>query len=126
MPAIGYLQVKAYTSNAKIPLEDVAVSIVSNDGKLLGLRITNSSGLTTPIKIEVPDLANSQSPDTGKPAFTSVNLYARAENYEQILVQGIQVFAGIVTMQELEMVPLSELPGKWNQVEIFNTPPQNL
>lgn len=126
MPAIGYIQVKAYTSKAKIPLEDVAVSVVSNDGRLLGLRITNSSGLTTPIKLEVPDEANSQSPDTGKPAFYTVNIYARAENYEQILVRDVQVFAGIVTMQELEMIPLSELPAKFNQAEIIETPPQNL
>ena len=57
---------------------------------------------------------------------STVNLYARAEGYEQILVRGVQVFAGTVTMQDLAMVPLSELPAKWNQAEIINTPPQNL
>lgn len=126
MPAIGYLRANAYTSRARIPLEDVAVTVVSDDGRLLGLRLTDSSGQTTPITIEVPDKANSQTPDTGKPAFTTVNLYARAEDYEQILVRGVQVFAGTVTMQDLAMVPLSELPAKWNQAEIINTPPQNL
>lgn len=126
MPAIGYLQARAYTSRAQIPVEDTAVSVVDNDGKLLGLRLTNSSGLTTPIKIEVPDAQNSQSPDTGKPAFTTVNLYARADGYEQILAQNIQVFAGIVTTQDLNLIPLSELPGSWNQAEVFDTPPQNL
>lgn len=126
MPTIGYLRASAYTSRARIPLEDVAVTVVSDDGRLLGLRITDSSGQTTPITIEVPDKANSQSPDTGKPAFTTVNLYARAEGYEQILVRGVQVFAGTVTMQDLAMIPLSELPAKWNQAEIINTPPQNL
>lgn len=126
MPAIGYIRVNAYTSRARIPLEDVAVTVVSDDGRLLGLRITDSSGQTSPITIEVPDKANSQTPDTGLPAYTTVNLYARAENYEQILVRGIQVFADTVTMQDLAMVPLSELPAKWNQAEIINTPPQNL
>lgn len=126
MPAIGYLQARAYTSRAQIPVEDTAVSVVDNDGKLLGLRLTNSSGLTTPIKIEVPDARNSQSPDTGKPAFTTVNLYARADGYEQILARNIQVFAGIVTTQDLNLIPLSELPGNWNQAEVFDTPPQNL
>lgn len=126
MPTVGFLRVSAYTSRAQIPLENVAVSVVSNDGRLLGLRITDSSGLTTPITIEVPDKENSQSPGIGLPAYTSVNLYARAENYEQILVQGVQVFADTVTMQDLAMVPLSEMPSKWNQTEIINTPPQNL
>lgn len=126
MPALGYLQARAYTSRAKIPVENTAVSVVGNDGRLLGLRITNSSGLTTPITLEVPDAANSQSPDTGKPGYITVNLYARAEGYEQILVRNIQVFAGTVTMQELELIPLSELPGRFDQAEVFDTPPQNL
>lgn len=126
MSAIGYLRANAYTSRAQIPLEDVAVAVVSEDGRLLGLRLTDSSGLTTPITLEVPNLSNSQSPNPGQPAFTTVNLYARAENYQQILVRGVQVFADTVTMQDLAMVPLSELPEKWNQAEEFDIPPQNL
>ena len=125
MPAIGYIQAKAYTSRAKLPLEDAAVSVIDENGRLLGLRTTNSSGLTTPIRLEVPDRAASQSPGDEKP-FVTVNLYARAEGYEQVLVRGVQVFADTVTTQELQFVPLSELPGSWKQVEVFDTPPQNL
>lgn len=126
MSATGYIQARATTSRALIPVENVAVSLVDDQGRLLGLRITNSSGLTTPIKIEVPDLQNSQTPDTGKAAFTTVNLYARADGYEQILVRNIQAFADVVTTQDLNMIPLSELPPKWNQAEVFDTPAQNL
>ncbi len=125
MPAFGYIQAKAYTSRAELPLEDAAVSVVDDEGRLLGLRTTDSSGLTTPIRLSVPDLSQSQSPGNSKP-FVTVNLYARAEGYEQVLVRGIQVFADTVTMQELQFIPLSELPGSWNQAEVFDTPPQNL
>ena len=125
MPAIGYIQVRAYTSRAQLPVEDAAVSVVDEGGRLLGLRTTNSSGLTTPIRLEVPDRSMSQSPGSEKP-FVTVNLYARAEDYEQVLVRGVQVFADTVTTQELQFVPLSELPGSWKQVEVFETPPQNL
>ena len=38
----------------------------------------------------------------------------------------LQVFADTTTNQNLEMIPLSELPGAWNQTEIFDTPRQNL
>ena len=126
MSAIGYLRVNAYTSRAQIPLEDVAVAVVGEDGRLLGLRLTDQNGLTTPITLEVPDLSNSQIPNPGRPAFATVNLYARAEDYQQILVRGIQIFANTVTMQDLAMVPLSELPDKWDQAEEFDIPPQNL
>ena len=125
MSAVGYIQATAYASRAKLPLEDVAVSIVDVEGRLLGLRTTNSSGQTTPIRLSVPDRAESQSPGQTKP-FVTVNLYARAEDYEQILIRGIQVFADTVTEQELQMIPLAELPGSWNRVEVYDTPPQNL
>ena len=125
MSAVGYIQATAYASRAKLPLEDVAVSIVDDEGRLLGLRTTNSSGQTTPIRLSVPDRTESQSPGQTKP-FVTVNLYARAEDYEQILIRGIQVFADTVTEQELQMIPLAELPGSWNRVEVYDTPPQNL
>ena len=125
MPAIGYIQVRAYTSRAQLPVEDAAVSVVDESGRLLGLRTTNSSGLTTPIRLEVPDRSVSQSPGSAKP-FVTVNLYARAEGYEQLLVRGIQVFADTTTYQNLEMIPLSEMPDAWDQTVIYNTPPQNL
>ena len=125
MSAVGYIQATAYASRAKLPLEDVAVSIVDDEGRLLGLRTTNSSGQTTPIRLSVPDRAEGQSPGQTKP-FVTVNLYARAEDYEQILIRGIQVFADTVTEQELQMIPLAELPGSWNRVEVYDTPPQNL
>ena len=79
MSAIGYIRIAAYTSRARIPVEDAAIAVVDEEGRLLGLRLTDSAGQTTPIRIEVPNLANSQNPDTGLPAFRQVNLYARAE-----------------------------------------------
>ena len=91
------------------------------------MRLTNRSGtLDTPIEITVPDPSASQSPDTGIIPFTSVNLYARAESFETIEVENLQVFAGTLTVQNFAMIPLSELPDSYNQLEIFNTPPQNL
>lgn len=126
MSAIGYLRVNAYTSRARIPLEDVAVTVVSNDGRLLGLRLTDESGSTTPISLEVPNRSESQAPNSVEIPYTVVNLYARGEDYQQILVRGIQVFADTVTEQDLAMIPLSELPMAWNQAEEFDTPPQNL
>ena len=48
------------------------------------------------------------------------------ENFETIEVENLQVFPNTLTVQDLAMIPLSELPESYNQVEIFNTPPQNL
>ena len=127
LSASGYIQVHAYTSFAQIPLKDVAVTVTDTDGAAIAMRLTNRSGtLNEPIEIAVPNLSASQSPNTGVIPFAVVDLYARLENYEEIHVERLQIFADTVTDQNLEMIPLAELPEKWNQAEIFYTPAQNL
>ena len=126
MPATGYIQVHAYSSFARLPLQDVAVTVTSTDGTAIAMRVTDRNGLIVPIEVPVPDKSASQSPDTGEIPFTTVNLYARLRGFEQIEIENLQVFADTTTNQNLEMVPLSELPGRWDQIAIFDTPPQNL
>ena len=103
------------------------MAITNPDGAGIALRLTNRSGtLDEPVVITVPDFSASQSPNTGVIPFAVVNLYARLEDYEEISIENLQIFANTVTVQNLELVPISEFPEKWNQAEIFNTPPQNL
>lgn len=126
LSATGYIQVHAFASNARLPLENVAITITAADGTAIAMRLTNRSGTIVPIPIPVPDKWESQSPDPPEQPFTNVNLYAHLQGYEQIEADNIQVFADVTTNQNLEMIPLSEFPEQWNQTVIFNTPPQNL
>lgn len=126
MPATGYIQVRAYTSTAQFPLKDVAIAVTATDGTAIAMRLTDRSGRIDPIPIPVPDKSESQAPDPGEQPFTSVNLYARLRGYEQVEAEDVQVFAGVTTDQDLEMIPLSELPNQWDQNVVFHTPPQNL
>lgn len=126
MSATGYIQVHAYTSFAQIPLQGVAITVTASDGTAIAMRLTDRSGKIDPIAVPVPELSASQAPNPGLTPFTTVTLHARLRNYEQITVKDLQVFADTTTNQELEMIPLSELPNKWDQSESFDTPPQNL
>lgn len=125
MPSVGYIQVHAYSSYAELPLKDVAISVTTADNTVLAMRLTDRSGRITPIEVPVPELSESLTPDTVAP-FTQVTLHARLQGYEQIQVDDLQVFADTVTLQNLEMIPLSELPAQWSKSETFLTPPQNL
>lgn len=117
----------AYTSDARLPQQGVAVTISDHKGSAIAMRLTNRSGtLDQPISISVPDRSAGESPNTGVIPFTSVNLYARASDYETIEIENLQVFPGTLTVQDLALIPLAELPDSWNQLEIFNTPAQNL
>ena len=126
MPANGYIQVRAYESYAQIPLQDVAISVTASDGTVLAMRLTDRSGKIVPIEIPAPELAESQTPGSPEAPFTRVTLNAKRKGYEQITVDDVQIFADTVTLQNLEMIPISELPDRWDRAEIFQTPPQNL
>ena len=126
LPSTGYIQVHAYASNAQFPLRDVAVRITDLNDDPIALRLTDRSGTIVPVAVSVPDVSAGQTPDTGIIPFTRVNIYARLENYERIEAKDVQVFPDVITLQNLEMIPLSELPESWNQAEVFDTPAQNL
>ena len=126
MSATGYITLRAYTSTAQFPLQNVAVVVTAEDGTAIAMRLTDRNGLIQPIEIPVPDKNESLSPDPGERPFAIVNLYARRKGYEQVESENLQVFADTTTNQNLEMIPLAELPDAWDQNVVYFTPPQNL
>lgn len=126
MPATGYIQVHAYSSYAELPLQGVAISITTADGAAVALRMTDRSGRIDQVSVSTPDVRESQSPNPDERPFTIVDLHASVPGYEQITIENLQVFPGVTTIQNLELIPLSELPGNFDQSETFDTPSQNL
>ncbi len=126
LPATGYIQVHAYASYAQIPLQDVTITVTATDGTAIAMRLTDRSGRIDPISIPVPDRAESLSPDPAERPFAVVNLIARLKDYEQIFVDDVQIFADVTTVQDLPMIPLSELPDSRSKSETFQTSQQNL
>lgn len=126
LPSTGYIQVHTYTSYAQIPLQDVTVAVSAADGTAIALRLTDRSGRIDPIPIPVPDREESLSPNPPERPFATVNITARLKDYEQIFVDDVQVFSGVTTDQDLELIPLSELPETRTQSETFITSQQNL
>lgn len=104
----------------------MAIAVTDKDNNLIALRLTDESGEITPIALSVPDFSASQAPGNGLAPFTSVRLTAHLEDYEDIDIEGVQVFADTVSDQELEMIPLAELPPAWDKAEFFQITPQNL
>lgn len=91
------------------------------------MRLTNNSGqLDQPIPIEVPDRSESLTPNPNIRPYSAVNLYAKKDNFEEIFIENLQVFADVITLQPLQLIPHAELPKQWNKTETFITSPQNL
>ncbi len=126
MSAIGYIQARAFASNAQIPLRDVAVVITAPDDTAIAMRVTDRSGLISVIEIPVPNLSESQEPGAEERPYALVNMYAYRNGFGPFESRNIQVFAGTTTFQDIKLIPLSQLPRGEEDSMNVDTPPQNL
>ena len=129
MESSGTLITRVYTSRAQIPVPGATVAVTqkSENGRhhLLAIRISDSSGKTTPIPVGTPMLSAGQSPGGATP-FAPVDLWVSAPGYEVLTVEDIQVFPGTETIQTLELIPLPEMAIPGSRGETVSTTPQNL
>ena len=128
MAATGYLTVRTYASRAQLPIANATVVVNENtdDGtRLLAIRITDQSGRISPIPITTPDRADSLSPGDPRP-WTPVELIVEHPDYERVLVENLQVFAGVNSQQDIELLPLNELPDAYNTTEVIDITAQPL
>lgn len=127
--AEGSVTVHAYTSRAMIPVAGATVSFTqfSPDGSvvLLSVRTTDESGRTDPVVVPTPEKSESLAPAPDRP-YALNNIDASHPGYERIVVEHVQIFPGVRTLQPLEMIPLEEYPSSSNQTEVFDLPTQNL
>ena len=129
MQASGSVQVQAVTSQAQIPVEGatVTISTVGADGArtLLSLQRTDESGLTRSVSIDTPPAENSLSPDQAR-GWTSLRIAVSHPNYNSVIVNTVQVFPGVTTLQEMTLVPRGGLPEDPAGTEEFTIPDQGL
>lgn len=124
----GILTVRTYTSAAQLPVEGALVTVThptDNGTRLLASRITDRSGTIEPISIAAPDRSQSLSAGTSAP-FAQVDITVDSPGYERVLVENAQIFSGVVTQQELELIPIEERPSVWNMTEVFQVTAQPL
>ena len=128
MPATGLLTVRVYTSVAQLPIAGAAVTITQetkNGSRLLASRITDESGKITPVRVDTPELSGSLSPGTNNP-FAIVNVLVDHPDYERVLIENVQLFPGILTQQNVDLLPISVQPEAWNMTEIIDITKQEL
>ncbi len=127
----GSLIIFVTTARMAIPVKNAGVSIFeAGSKKLLGFRRSNEEGKTEVFEIETPDIEESLSPQgndnaIGNP-FRVVDVQVDHPMYQSILNEDVQIFPGRESIQNADLIPLSEYPTQSNQTEIFPTPPQNL
>ena len=126
----GRLVVRVYASRAELPVVDATVVVTQRgDGgkyKLLSVQATDSSGMTQPITIPTPSLGASTHPGSQVPPFAVCDVWAEHPGYAMLLVEGVQIFDGVETLQDMELEPLTEGQSSLLQNSIRDTPSQEL
>lgn len=115
MPQTGTLLVRTFVSRAQLPVSGATaiVAVASADGRhqILGVRITDESGLAGPFTLPAPDVSSSQAPNQDLP-FSSYLLLVEHPDYEMAAFLDLQVFPGVQTVQDVPLVPRqSQGPG---------------
>ena len=127
MNGTGTLTVRVYTSRAKLPLADATVVVTQRGegGKyqLLSVQATDRSGFTRPVDIPTPILGDSTQPGNGTPPYAVCDEHP---DYAMLLVEGVQIFDGVDTLQEMELAPLSEGESSLIQNQTWEIPGQSL
>lgn len=129
--ASGTILIQTCTSDASLPVENATIAIFEPGPQgrqnLLAVRRTDSSGKAGPVELETPDDSESQEPEMlGILPYRVVDLVADHPDFEQVTVDGVQVFDGIVTFQKIVMVPRGmPMPGE-EPGEVIDIPGQEL
>lgn len=128
MSPSGTIIVSVFTSEARLPVEGVSVIFqsLSPTSPLLGFRITDSSGRTAPLSVATVDLNQSQSPDPSQTPFTSLRIIADHPEYERTILEGVQIFPGITTLQNIQLLPLNRTDPDKDNGQDYVLPPQTL
>jgi len=113
MQPTGKLIVKVFATQAQLPLEGATVVVTTRaeNGKfdLVSVQKTDRSGLTAPIELPTPAVLDSTAENEGrKTPFALCDVWAEHPGYLVLRVEGVQIFPGIVTWQEMELLPLGE------------------
>ena len=106
MKNTGTLRIQTFAARQSAPMEGVTVT-VQGDGFTLH-RITDVTGSAADIPVEAPACTLSLDEDNTIRPYAVVSLTAAKPGYRTVRIEGIQIFAGQVTLAQPQMLPVTE------------------
>ena len=127
MDETGWLRVFVTEANGTIPAAGAFVTVSEYDpgteGDVIRILRTGRDGLTETIGLPAPPAADSRSPGDANPGAVYA-VAVRKAGYYPVEAVGVPVFAGVVSLQAVDLQPIGAFPGEYagNQVQIYETP----
>ena len=130
MAQSGSLGVQVFVSRAQIPVAGATVVITqrTDNGKqkILSLQETDRNGNIRPITVPTPSTPESTRPNGAEPPFTVCDIWVEHPSYEILLVEGVQIFPGVESVQMAELNPMVQGERWTQQPNIRDIPVQDL
>ncbi len=108
----GTLFAKVTAGRGTIPLEGVTVYVRDytgdSEGGILYTLKTNSNGITPSVFLPAPDKASSLSPGSTTLPYSEYVITVVKNGFNTVENVGVPIFDGIVSIQAVDMVPLTE------------------
>ena len=126
MTDTGTLIVRVFTSRGELPVRDASISVVRHGPggtDLVTLQTSGQSGTTSPIPIPSPAPETSQTPDRSNP-YALCDIWVERAGYHLLVIRGVQIFPGIISYQDLPLIPQSPVDGM--AVDEVDITPQDL
>jgi peptidoglycan hydrolase-like protein with peptidoglycan-binding domain len=109
--ATGTLRIQSFAARQSAPVPGVTVVVTGAD--FIANLLTDSEGNATDLSIEAPACSYSlDENNTTVLPYSTCSLVATKEGYRPVTIEGIQIFAGQVTLAELEMLPADEASAR--------------
>ena len=106
MKNTGTLRIQTFAARQSAPMEGVTVA-VQGDGFTLHC-ITDATGSAADIPVEAPACTLSLDEDNTIRPYAVVSLTATKPGYRTVRIEGIQIFAGQITLAQPAMIPVTE------------------
>lgn len=126
MASTGSIQFRVYTSNANIPIEGATIVIEQQDppGELLGVLVTDESGQTPPLVLPAKDVSLGQAPENEIEPWVGLRVIIDHPEFERVVLNGVQLFPGILTIQNVQMLPNRQLDPESDGQQEYDFTPQ--
>ncbi|MGN0636964.1 MAG: hypothetical protein ACI4J0_01220 [Huintestinicola sp.] len=109
----GYLQFDVFTAGGAYPVPGAVVAVkkvLPGGVGLVRLMFTDRSGRTPTIALPAPSASLSQDPMSTARPFSEYSVTVRAKGYYTLSDINIPIFAGVKTVQPIDLIPLPEYP----------------
>ena len=126
LASTGTIEFRVFTSNANLPVEDAVVIVRKQEapGELLGILVTDESGRTRPLAIDAPDAALGQTPEGDVKPWLGLQVLIEHPGYEEVSLNGVQLFPGILTVQNVQLLPNQYMDAEEDDLQEYDTTPQ--